>query len=186
MNCFPICRERSTPGGEHISKDVTKHIRVNEQIRAREVRVIDAEGGQLGILSAREALAAAEQRGLDLVEVSPSANPPVCKILDFGKYKYQMQKKHSQRKTIDVKEVKIRPRIDDNDLNLKIRNINRFIDGGDKAKVVMYFRGREIIHPEFGMKVFEKVIGQLTGKYQIEQQPRLEGNHITMVIAPKS
>jgi translation initiation factor IF-3 len=159
---------------------------VNEQIRSREIRVIDNEGNQLGVMSPRDALQIAETRDLDLVEVSPTATPPVCKILDFGKYKYQLHKKHTQRKTIDVKEVKMRPQIDDHDLALKIRNINRFIEEGDKAKVVMFFRGREIIHPEFGMKVFERVIQNLTGKYQIEQQPKLEGNHITMVVAPKS
>lgn len=132
-----------------------------------------------------QALRLATEKELDLVEVSPNASPPVCKILDFGKYKYQLNKKHTARKTMDIKEVKIRPQINEHDLALKIRNINRFIEEGDKAKVVMYFRGREIIHPEFGMKIFEKIIQQLTGKYQIEQQPRLEGNHITMVVAPK-
>jgi translation initiation factor IF-3 len=137
-------------------------------------------------MTAREALNAALTRELDLVEVSPNATPPVCKILDFGKYKYQLNKKHAQRKTIDVKEVKIRPQINEHDLGLKIRNINRFIEGGDKAKIVMYFRGREIIRPGLGMKVFEKISQQLTGKFQIEQQPKLEGNHITMVVAPKS
>jgi translation initiation factor IF-3 len=119
-------------------------------------------------MSVREALVVAEKRELDLVEVSPTANPPVCKILDFGK------------------EVKVRPQVGEHDLQLKIRNINRFIEEGDKAKVVMYFRGREIIRPELGMKVYERIIQNLTGKYQIEQQPRLEGNHITMVVAPKS
>lgn len=159
---------------------------MNEQIRAKEIRVIDNDGAQLGVMSVRDALEAAGRRELDLVEVSPTANPPVCKILDFGKYKYQLHKKHTQKKTIDVKEVKIRPRIDEHDLQLKIRNINRFIEDGDKAKVVMFFRGREIIRPEFGMKVFEKIMQSLTGKYQIETRPKLEGNNITMVIAPKS
>ncbi len=140
----------------------------------------------MGIMSVGEALKRADERGFDLVEVSPNANPPVCKILDFGKYKYQLNKKHAQRKIMDVKEVKVRPQINGHDLELKIKNINRFIEGGDKAKVVMYFRGREIVRPELGMKVYEKIIGQLTGKFQLEQQPRLEGNHITMVVAPKS
>ena len=153
---------------------------------AREVRVIDSDGGQLGVMTVNDALKKADERELDLVEVSPTAVPPVCKILDFGKYKYQLNKKHAQRKTIDVKEVKIRPQINEHDLALKIKNINRFIEGGDKAKVVMYFRGREIIRPEFGMKVYEKIMQQLTGKYQVEQQPKLEGNNITMVVAPKS
>ena len=137
-------------------------------------------------MSVREALSRAADRGLDLVEVSPTAVPPVCKILDFGKYKYQLNKKHAQKKTIDVKEVKVRPQVSEHDLGLKIRNINRFIEEGDKAKVVMYFRGREIVRPELGMKVFEKITQQLVGKFQIEQQPRLEGNHITMVVAPKT
>jgi translation initiation factor IF-3 len=150
------------------------------------VRVIDSEGEQLGVMTVREALGKAAEKELDLVEVSPTAAPPVCKIMDFGKYKYQLSKKHSQRKTIDVKEVKVRPQINEHDLGLKIRNINRFIEGGDKAKIVMYFRGREIIRPELGMKVYDKIIAQLTGKFQIEQQPRMEGNHITMVVAPKS
>ncbi len=138
------------------------------------------------MMSVREALSRAADRGLDLVEVSPTAVPPVCKILDFGKYKYQLNKKHAQKKTIDVKEVKVRPQVSEHDLGLKIRNINRFIEEGDKAKVVMYFRGREIVRPELGMKVFEKITQQLVGKFQIEQQPRLEGNHITMVVAPKA
>ncbi len=138
------------------------------------------------MMSVRDALSRAADRGLDLVEVSPTAVPPVCKILDFGKYKYQLNKKHAQRKTIDVKEVKVRPQVSEHDLGLKIRNINRFIEEGDKAKVVMYFRGREIVRPELGMKVFEKITQQLVGKFQIEQQPRLEGNHITMVVAPKA
>jgi translation initiation factor IF-3 len=149
------------------------------------VRVIDSSGEQLGVMTAREALSHAAAKELDLVEVSPNASPPVCKIMDFGKYKYELNKKHAQ-KTADIKEVKVRPRIGGHDLELKIRNINRFIEDGDKARVVMYFRGREIIRPELGMKVFEKITQALTGRFQIEQQPRLEGNHITMVVAPKS
>ena len=137
-------------------------------------------------MSVRDALKIAEEGELDLVEVSPTAVPPVCKILDFGKYKYQLNKKHTQKKTADIKEIKVRPQVGEHDLELKIRNINRFIEDGDKAKIVMYFRGREIIRPEIGMKVFEKISQRLTGKYQIEQQPKLEGNHITMVVAPKS
>jgi translation initiation factor IF-3 len=106
--------------------------------------------------------------------------------MDFGKYKYQMSKKHTARKTVDVKEVKIRPQITDHDLQLKVKNIRRFLDEGDKAKVTMYFRGREIIRPELGMKVFDRIKELLTGKFNIEQNPKLEGNHITMVITPSS
>lgn len=128
----------------------------------------------------------ADETGLDLVEVSPSAAPPVCKILDFGKYKYQLNKRHTQKKTASLKEIKVRPHIGEHDLKMKIKHINRFIEGGDKVKVVMYFRGREIIRREFGMRVFEKITQQLTGKFHIEQQPRLAGNSIAMVVAPKS
>lgn len=137
-------------------------------------------------MSVRDALKIAVDRDLDLVEVSPNAAPPVCKILDFGKYKYLLKKRHTQKKTIDVKEIKVRPQITQHDLDLKIKNINRFIEGGDKAKVVMYFRGREIVRSELGMKVFDKIAQQLTGKFQVEQKPRFEGKNITMVIAPKS
>jgi translation initiation factor IF-3 len=179
--------KRLTQGGEKISgRDVSKGIRINEQIRAREIRVIDKDGEQLGLMSVRDALKIAEDRELDLVEVSPTAVPPVCKILDFGKYKYQLNKKQTQRKTTSIKEIKVRPQVGEHDLELKIRNINRFIEEGDKTKVIMYFRGREIIRPELGMKVFEKISQRLTGKFQVEQQPKLEGNHITMVVAPKS
>lgn len=148
--------------------------------------MIDSDGRQLGVMAVRDALNIANDRELDLVEVSPNAAPPVCKILDFGKYKYQLNKKHAQRKTISVKEIKVRPHINEHDLGLKIKNINRFIESGDKTKVVMYFRGREIIRRDHGLKVFEKIMERLLGKYQIEQQPKLEGNHIVMVIAPKS
>jgi translation initiation factor IF-3 len=132
-----------------------------------------------------DALKIADERGFDLVEVSPNVAPPVCKILDFGKYRYQLNKKQAQKKTIDLKEVKIRPQITENDLSLKVRNIRRFLDEGNKAKVTMYFRGREIMRPELGMRVFEKMQQLLTGKFNIEQSPRLDGNHITMVIGPK-
>jgi len=159
---------------------------VNHQIRAREVRLIDHNGDQLGIMPSNEALKAAREQGLDLVEVAPNVSPPVCKILDFGKYRYQLSKKQTQKKSVGMKEVKIRPQISDNDLGLKVRNIRRFLDGGNKAKITMYFRGREIVRPELGMKVFDKLTELLSGKFSVEQRPRLEGNHITMVLAPKS
>ncbi|MBN2653822.1 MAG: translation initiation factor IF-3 [Nitrospirae bacterium] len=166
--------------------NISKDIRVNEGIRSKEVRLIDDEGKQLGVVPIAEALKIARERDFDLVEVSPNSVPPVCRVMDFGKYKYQISKKHTARKTVDVKEVKVRPQIGEHDLELKIKNIRRFLDGGDKAKVLMYFRGREIVRPEIGMKVFDKIISQLTGKFSIEQQPKLEGNHIIMVVAPSS
>ncbi len=170
-------------GGDNISKDI---VRVNEQIRVREVRLIDDEGAQLGVVPISQALQLAREKGFDLVEVAAAAAPPVCRVMDYGKYKYQMGKKNTQKKTTDLKEVKLRPQISEHDLELKIRNMRRFLDEGDKAKVIMFFRGREIVRPEIGMKVFEKIKVALPGKYTIEQQPRLEGNHITMVLAPSS
>ncbi len=128
----------------------------------------------------------ARERGYDLVEVASNSVPPVCKIMDFGKYKYQISKKQSSKKTSDIKEVKIRPQITDHDLQLKVKNIRRFLDDGDKAKVTMFFRGREIVRPDIGMKVFTKITETLEGKFNVEQQPKLEGNHITMVIGPSS
>jgi translation initiation factor IF-3 len=148
--------------------------------------LIDVDGGQLGIVPIFEALKVAKERELDLVEVAPNVVPPVCKILDFGKYRYQLSKKQTQKKAMGIKEVKIRPQITENDLGLKVKNIRRFLDEGNKAKVTMYFRGREIIRPEIGMKVFEKMTQLLTGKFNVEQTPKLEGNHITMVVTPKS
>ena len=150
------------------------------------MRLIDADGGQLGIMPVFEALKVARERQLDLVEVASNVVPPVCKILDFGKYRYQLSKKQSQKKAMGVKEIKIRPQITDYDLGLKVKSIRRFLDEGNKAKVTMFFRGREIIRPEIGMKVFEKMTQLLTGKFHVEQAPKLEGNHITMVVTPKS
>jgi len=150
------------------------------------VRVVDVDGGQLGIMPVFEALKVAKERGFDLVEVAPNVVPPVCKVLDFGKYRYQLSKKQTQKKAMGVKEVKIRPQITEYDLRLKVKNISRFLDEGNKAKVTMFFRGREIIRPELGMKVFEKMTQLLTGKFNVEQAPKLDGNHITMVVTPKS
>lgn len=132
-----------------------------------------------------DALRLASERGLDLVEVAPNVKPPVCKILDIGKYRYQLSKKQTQKKTAELKEIKIRPQITEHDLGLKVKNIRRFLDDGDKAKVTMFFRGREIVRPELGMRVFEKILNTLTGKFNIEQSPRLEGKHITMILTPK-
>ncbi len=127
----------------------------------------------------------ARNRDLDLVEVAPSAKPPVCKIMDFGKYKYQMSKKQTQKKAPDMKEVKLRPRIGDNDLLLKIRNLRKFLDNGHKVKVPMFFRGRERGRPDLGMKVFERLLEIVPGDYNIIQRARHEGNIIIMVMSPK-
>jgi translation initiation factor IF-3 len=140
----------------------------------------------LGVIPVPEALKISRERGYDLVEVAPNAAPPVCRLIDFGKYKYQMSKRHTARKMTDVKEIKIRPRISDHDLQLKTKHIRRFLDEGDKAKITMQFRGREIVRADMGIKVFERITQMISGKFNIEQQPKMEGNHMTMVVAPSS
>ena len=143
----------------------------------------------VGVVGIREAIAAAEDAGLDLVEVSPNATPPVCKILDFGKFKYEARKrKHEARRKqriIEVKEIKMRPGIDIHDYEVKMRSIHRFIDEGDKVKVTMRFRGREMAHQELGLKVLDRVRGDMDEKVKIEQHPRLEGRQMIMIMAPK-
>jgi len=146
---------------------------------------VDVDGKQLGIMPIADALKTAAERGLDLVEVAANVKPPVCRILDFGKYRYQLSKKQAQRKSADIKEIKIRPQITEHDLGLKVKSIRRFLDEGNKAKIMMFFRGREIVRPEFGMKVFKKILETLPGKFNAEQSPKLEGNHITMILTPK-
>ncbi len=143
----------------------------------------------VGVVSVEEAIEMAYEAGLDLVEVSPNADPPVCKILDYGKFKYEKQKKQHEarkkQKTIDVKEIKMRPSIDVHDYDVKMRNVRRFLDDGDKVKITIRFRGREMAHQELGMKVLDRVRGELGELTKVEQFPKLEGRMMTMVIAPK-
>ena len=143
----------------------------------------------LGVLSLNDALAQAEQFGLDLVEVSPNADPPVCKILDFGKFKYEAQKKKNEakkkQKVIEVKEIKMRPNIDDHDYQTKMRSVNRFLEEGDKVKLTMRFRGREMAHQEIGLNVLKRVQDDLGELAKIEAHPRLEGRQMVMVVAPR-
>jgi len=143
----------------------------------------------VGVTTTREALRMAEEAGLDLVEVSPNADPPVCKILDFGKYKYEVQKKKNEarkkQKVIEVKEIKLRPGIDDHDFGIKMRSVVRFLEEGDKVKVTLRFRGREMVHQEIGVKVLDRVKEEMDAKAKVEQFPRLEGRQMVMVLAPK-
>lgn len=150
-----------------------------------EVRLIDSDGAQVGIVPIKKALEVARDRELDLVEVAPNAKPPVCKVMDFGKYKYQLSKKQAQKKTQDMKEIKLRPRIDTADLERKVRSMRKFLDEGHKTKVTMFFRGRERGRPDLGMQVFDRLKEMLEGKYNIVNEPKFVGNSITMVIAPK-
>jgi len=162
---------------------------VNENISSKEVRVISEKGEMLGILNIRDAIEKAFEQGLDLVEVSPNANPPVCKIIDYGKYKYQLQKKLAEakkkQKTFEVKEVKIRPGIEDHDYDVKLKSINRFLSDGDKVKITLRFRGREMAYHQRGMDVLKKLENDIQLIAKIEQSPKLEGRQMTMVVAPK-
>jgi translation initiation factor IF-3 len=162
--------------------------RVNDNIEAREVRLIDESGTMLGIRPLSEALAQAVQAGLDLVEVSPAAVPPVCKILDYGKFKYEAQKKanaaRKKQRTIDVKEIKMRPNIDDNDYNIKMRKVHEFLAEGDKVKVTLRFRGRELAHQHLAMGLMERVRDEVGELAKIEQFPRMEGRQMVMIMAP--
>ena len=162
---------------------------MNFEINVPNVRLVGADGEMIGVVTTREALAAAEDAGLDLVEISPNADPPVCKILDFGKFKYEQQKKKNEarkkQKVIEVKEIKLRPNIDDHDYDVKMRSATNFLEEGDKVKVTMRFRGREMMHQELGMNVLMRVKDQLDPLAKVEQTPQLEGRQMTMVLAPR-
>lgn len=162
---------------------------MNREIDAPQVRLVDAAGEMVGVVPLREALYAAEQAGLDLVEISPNAVPPVCKVLDYGKFRFEEQKRKNEarkkQKVIDVKEVKLRPNIDDNDYNVKMRNARRFLEEGDKVKVTMRFRGREMAHQEIGMNVLVRVRDELQDLAKVEQMPKMEGRQMIMVLAAK-
>ncbi len=164
-------------------------IRFNYRIRVPEVRVIAADGTQLGIMSSQEAIRLAMDQSLDLVEVNPKADPPVCKIMDFGKFKYEQKKMLNEQKKkqtiVEIKEVKVRPKTDDHDIETKIKHIRRFLEEGNKAKITVRFRGREITHPEKGEEVLREILTDLEGTIVIEQKPQLEGKTMTMLIAPK-
>ncbi len=163
--------------------------RVNTEIDARSIRLIDADGEMVGVVSLREGLDMAAEVGLDLVEVSPNADPPVCKILDFGKFKYEAQKKKNEarkkQKVIEVKEVKLRPNIDDNDYEVKMRAMRKFLSEGDKVKITLRFRGREMAHQHLGMAVLDRVREALDDLAKIESMPRMEGRQMVMIVAPR-
>lgn len=162
---------------------------MNAQITAQEVLLIDGEGEKRGVTPLEEALQVAEDAGLDLVEVSPNVTPPVCKVLDFGKYKYKEQKRKNEakkkQKTVEVKEIKMRPNIDTHDYDVKMRAIERFFEEGDKVKVTLRFRGREMAHQELGMELLRKVEAQFEEQAKIELAPKLEGRQMIMVMAPR-
>ncbi len=162
---------------------------MNQDIVAESIRVVGEDGEMLGVMSVEDALDKADAVALDLVEISPNSDPPVCKILDYGKFKYQAQKKAAEarkkQKTIDVKEIKMRPSIERHDYDVKMRAINKFLDEGDKVKVTIRFRGREFLHQELGMQMLERVRGELEEKAKVEALPKMEGRQMVMVVAPR-
>ena len=163
--------------------------RINEEIRVREVHLIDKDGANRGTVATAEAVRLAQEAGFDLVEIAPNADPPVCKLMDYGKYKYQEQKKAAEarkkQKVVEVKEIKFRPMIDDHDYDVKMRSMVRFFEDGDKVKVTLRFRGREMAHQELGMQLLSRV-KEDTGKLaKVEQEPRMEGRQMVMVLAPR-
>jgi translation initiation factor IF-3 len=163
--------------------------RINEEIRVREVQLIDKDGANKGVVDIETALNLAVEAGLDLVEIAPNSTPPVAKILDFGKYKYQAQKKAAEarkkQKVVEIKEIKIRPMIDDHDYDVKMRSMRRFFEEGDKVKVTLRFRGREMAHQELGVKLLERVKGDTATLAKVEQEPKFEGRQMIMVLAPR-
>ncbi len=163
--------------------------RVNEEIRVPQVRLIDQDGEMLGVMSARDAVNRAFAVGLDLLEISPNADPPVCKILDFGKFKYEQQKKKNEakkkQKVVEIKEVKVRPNIDENDYQVKMRAMKSFIEEGDKVKVTLRFRGREMAHQDIGIKVLERIRAEMDAATKVEQMPKMENRQMVMVLSPR-
>lgn len=168
---------------------ISKDFRINDEIRVRDIRVVDTDGNQLGIMPTREALKLAEEKQLDLVEIAPQAKPPVCRIMDFGKYKYEQSKREKEarkkQKIIDVKEVKMRPNIEDHDFLVKAKNAARFLKDGDKVKATMIFRGREIVHTQLGRVLLVRLAEDLKEICNVERQPKLEGKNMIMILTPK-
>jgi translation initiation factor IF-3 len=164
-------------------------VRINEEIDVPEVRLIGVNGEQVGIVRLAEANELAEQAGVDLVEIAPTAQPPVCRLMDYGKYRYQeSKKKHDaklKQKQVQIKEIKFRPNTDEGDYNIKLRSLINFLDEGDKVKVTLRFRGREMAHQEFGMRLLERVKGDLEAVAVVEQFPKMEGRQMVMVLSPK-
>ncbi|MGO9571468.1 MAG: translation initiation factor IF-3 [Desulfomonilaceae bacterium] len=168
---------------------VEPKVRVNQRIRAAKLRVISPEGEQLGILDLAEALAKSEEFGLDLVEVAPNVDPPVCKIMDYGKFRYEESKKEHERKkkqaTVILKEIKLRPKTEEHDLDYKVKRLKRFIADNCKVKVTVMFRGREITHPEQARLLIDRVLDLVGDEVQVEQSAKFEGRNMTLVLAPK-
>jgi translation initiation factor IF-3 len=176
-------------GGRFDRRRPEQGLRINHRIRVPEIRVIADEGEQLGVLPTHEALRIAEERGLDLVEISPRAFPPVCRIMDYGKYKYEEAKKKQQARkrasTVETKEIKFRPKTEEHDMAFKVKHVRRFLEEGNKVRLAVVFRGREITHPKTGMNVLDRVVELCNDIATVEATPNMEGRRMIMVIAPK-
>ena len=182
-------KTHSSPHAERRNPPPRTGPRINEEIRVREVQLIDKDGANKGVTEIEAAIAMAQEAGLDLVEIAPNSVPPVAKILDYGKYKYQAQKKAAEarkkQKVVEIKEIKLRPMIDDHDYDVKMRSMQRFFEEGDKVKVTLRFRGREMAHQELGYKLLDRVKDDTAKIAKIEQEPRFEGRQMVMVLAPR-
>lgn len=181
------CFTSNVPGGVGI---ITKDLRINEEIRVREIRLVSSDGQQLGVVPIKEGLRIAVEQGLDLVEVAPQAKPPVCRIMDYGKYKYEQSKRdraaRKKQKVVNIKELKLRPKIEEHDFQVKVKNAQRFLLDGDKVKVTLMFRGREISHSELGRSLSLKLFKMLEDQAIMEKEPKIEGRNMIMVLAPKN
>ncbi|NWG22182.1 MAG: translation initiation factor IF-3 [Chloroflexi bacterium] len=176
------------PSTSERSAAIRDRLRINNRIRAREVRLIDENGAQVGVVSIRDALGMAEERGLDLVEVAPNAIPPVCRILDYGKFRYEQSKKEREarknQKQVEIKQIRLEPKTDDHDLDVKARQARRFLIDGDKVKFNLRFRGREIFHQDIGLRMLEQMAEELRDIAIVEQRPLMEGRVLTLLLAP--
>ncbi|MEE8657930.1 Translation initiation factor IF-3 [Acetobacteraceae bacterium EV16G] len=187
--CRKLLQERAISRPPMPSAPTRDGPRVNEEIRVPQVRLIDLDGEMVGVLPTREALGRAYAAGLDLLEISPTADPPVVKILDYGKFKYEQQKKRNEarkkQKVIEIKEVKVRPSTNENDYQVKLRAMQSFLKEGDKVKVSLRFKGREMAHQELGFKMLERIRSEMEDKAKVEQMPKLENRQMIMVLAPR-
>lgn len=170
-------------------RPINSELRVNEEIRVKEVRVVSADGEQLGILPVKEALRIAREKDLDLVEVAPTARPPVCKIMDYGKYRYEQSRREREarkrQKVVDIKEIRLTPKIETHDFQVKVRRAAKFLDGGDKVKASVRFRGREIVHADLGRKLLMQLYEAVQEKATLEREPKVEGRNMIMILSPK-
>ena len=171
-----------------MNRDIIKQLRVNQRIKTKEVRLIGEKGEQLGVMPLYQALEVAKKHNLDLVEVAPTAVPPVCRLLDYGKYKYEQAKKEREfrksQKVSLLREVRLRPKIDNHDFEAKIRSVRKLLDGGDKVKVTIRFRGREITHPEIGLRLLQRMVESMKGVAIIDRQPLIEGKRMHLILSP--